>query len=84
MNLKLKIPIANRGYAQSIREIGEILNKIMDQEILDIFDGYVENGMPEDTAAILTLAEVIKAGNGKHTIDVMTEPDSKSKSKSSK
>jgi hypothetical protein len=79
MNLKLKIPIANRGYAQSIREIGEILsNNIMSKEITEIFDGYVEDGVTEEAAAILTLAEVIKAATATanaalHTIDVMTK-----------
>jgi hypothetical protein len=76
MNLKLKIPIANRGYVRSLQEIGEILNKIMDKEIKEIFDGYIEDVVAsEEAAAILTLAEIMKAKDAppKHTIDTMTE-----------
>jgi hypothetical protein len=77
MNLKLKIPIENRGYVQSLREIGEILEKIMDKEVREIFDGYIDEDVvaSEEAAAILTLAEIIKAKDAppKHTIDAMTE-----------
>jgi hypothetical protein len=62
--MHLKIPIRNRGYVQALEQIGTIFENLMaNKQIEEIFNHYCELTNSDETAAILTLAEVIKGSD---------------------
>lgn len=74
----MKLAISNKGYADALKQIGGILNKLMiSKDIEEIFNHYIDVVNSDEAAAILTLAEVLRSKEVDDSVPLPTSIEEK-------